>query len=466
MVKIADTSVAMDAQVKHVRRPSIGSQGSRNTLPDERSLKKPLLAGVGGFLLVMAAFATQAHFILPTVTPQMSIIPMILGVVTGTLLGLVVYLNGVLKFRNQIHQSLTSITREFNYVTDKKGVFHYVSPVCEQITGYSAEEFYSTPVLMLRLLHPDDRERWSAHRHGVPFGEAVEKLEVRIINKSGQSVWLSHTCSRMPHEKDKICSSNVDITENKRVEKKLLEAVTEAEIANDAKTNFLANMSHELRTPLNAIIGFSQILKMETFGPLGSSQNQEYVKIIGNSGAHLNKIIGDILDLSKIESETVNLVEEEIDAADVISECLEMLSERAAKKQLTTGADIQADIPPFQADRVKVRQILLNLLSNAIKFTPQDGEVKVLANLTEQRSILFRVQDTGIGINPEDMDKVLEPFAQTGNAFTKGHEGAGLGLSICKRLMEIHGGALEVESKFGKGTVVSVCFPPERTLAP
>jgi signal transduction histidine kinase len=241
-------------------------------------------------------------------------------------------------------------------------------------------------------------------------------------------------------------------------------AIKKAESADVAKGEFLANMSHELRTPLNAIIGFSQMLGMESFGSLGSGQNKEYVKIINNSGSHLSKIIGDILDLSKIDSGAESLYEEKNDVGEIVNECLEMLSERAEKKRLIFHADIEPNIPSLQADRLKVKQILLNLLSNAIKFTPEDGEVKVIVNLSDQRSILFKVQDTGVGISYADMEKVFEPFIQTGNTITRSHEGAGLGLTISRKLMKIHGGTLEMKSEFGHGTVVTAEFPAHRTV--
>ncbi len=238
----------------------------------------------------------------------------------------------------------------------------------------------------------------------------------------------------------------------------------EAEKTSRAKSEFLANMSHELRTPLNPIIGFSQVLKDETFGPLGSDQNKEYVGIIHSSGVHLHKIIGDILDLSKIEAGEEDLVEEKVEIVEVFEECKVMMSDRLAKKQLTFLTKTVPGVPPLWADRLKVKQILLNLLSNAIKFTPENGSISVDAQLTEQRSIQIIVRDTGVGIAPNDIKRILEPFGQSGETYTRSYDGAGLGLALVSSLVDMHEGTLEIESELGEYTLVTVKFPPERTV--
>lgn len=255
-----------------------------------------------------------------------------------------------------------------------------------------------------------------------------------------------------------------EVTKRQLTELALIEAKSVAEKANLAKSEFLANMSHELRTPLNSIIGFSQMLEAETFGPLGSDQNKEYIEIIHNSGEHLHRIIGDILDLSKIEAGEEVLSEDKVDVGEVVEECLEMVSDRAARKRLEFPAKVEADLPYLQADRLKVKQILLNLLSNAIKFTPEDGRVKTKLFLNDYGSIVIKIIDTGAGIAPEDLKKVMEPFGQAGDTYTRSHEGSGLGLALVKSQMALHGGTVDIKSQLGDGTIVTISFPSERTL--
>jgi PAS domain S-box-containing protein len=255
----------------------------------------------------------------------------------------------------------------------------------------------------------------------------------------------------------KVGSVSVDQTEQ-------IKARAEAEKASIAKSEFLANMSHELRTPLNSIIGFSDLLKAETFGALGGDENKEYIGYINDSGKHLHRVIGDILDLSKIEAGKENLSEEKFDVHDLINEAQNMLGDQADKKQLVLLVDIQAHLPMLWADRFKVFQILLNLMSNAIKFTPQGGKVITRALINDEGSYVLAVKDTGIGIAQENIREILEPFGQVGDTYTRSHDGSGLGLALVKSAIEMHGGLLDVESELGRGTTVSVTFSSERVV--
>jgi len=248
-------------------------------------------------------------------------------------------------------------------------------------------------------------------------------------------------------------------------EKSLRKSKQEAEYATQAKSYFLANMSHELRTPLNAIIGCSAMLKEATFGPVGSAKNKEYIGIINDAGTHLLNLIGDILDLSKVEAGEEKLVESSFDVDDKVNRCLTILKERAFAKQLALVARVPDPFPNLQGDAVKFKQILLNLLSNAIKFTPDGGKITVDAILNDDHSIALKVTDTGIGIAPQNIAKVIQPFEQTNDDMTKPQEGTGLGLALCKSLMELHGGTIKIDSALGKGSTVTIHFPPERTAS-
>jgi signal transduction histidine kinase/DNA-binding NarL/FixJ family response regulator len=300
-------------------------------------------------------------------------------------------------------------------------------------------------------------------------GQAMFSAEVSDTRLDGVDIEL-HCITRIVQGREddwsEIITTHEDISERKSADVRLLDAKEDAERANRAKSEFLANMSHELRTPLNSIIGFSEMLKSETFGPLGRDENKEYVEFINGSGKHLFRLIGDILDLSKIEAGEESLAEEEIDVRVVIDECMQMMSSRALFKQLRYHVDIQKNIPSLLGDRLKVLQILLNLLSNATKFTPEGGEISVEALVDGHNSHQFIVTDTGEGISAEDLKNVMEPFAQAGDVYTRRHDGTGLGLALVKSLTELHGGTVGMESELDHGTVVTIRFPPERTGEP
>lgn len=237
-----------------------------------------------------------------------------------------------------------------------------------------------------------------------------------------------------------------------------------AEEANIAKSRFLATMSHELRTPLNAIIGFSEIMKGEMLGPLPNDSYKEYVSDIHASGEHLLTLINEILDLSRIEAERYDLVEEPVLIAEVVEDCKALIHIRAKNKNVTLNFSHEQNMPRVWADQKAMRQVILNLLSNAVKFTPQGGEINVMAGWTSGGGQYVTVQDNGPGIPESEIPTVLSQFGQGSSAIKNAEQGTGLGLPISQALINIHGGTFDIQSKLRVGTTVTISLPRVRVM--
>ena len=245
---------------------------------------------------------------------------------------------------------------------------------------------------------------------------------------------------------------------------RLFDANRRAEGALRAKTEFLANMSHELRTPLNAVIGFSEIISDEVLGPIGNTKYLEYARDLNASGKHLLELINDILDLTKISAERLDLADETVDVADLVGSSLRMVAHRAAAQSVTLHQIVAPEVNAVRGDERRLRQIVLNLVTNSVKFTPSGGSVAVRASI-ERGCLVLEVRDTGVGISEEDLPLVLEPFGQVDNAFNRNGGGTGLGLPLTKKLVEMHGGRFTIESIKNQGTTVRVVLPPDRVVA-
>jgi len=253
------------------------------------------------------------------------------------------------------------------------------------------------------------------------------------------------------------------IVDQSRAEVRLLEAKADAEAANAAKSEFLASMSHELRTPLNSVLGFSQLLSSTLFSHV-AERRMEYAKDIQKAGEHLLALIEDILDLSKIESGEDMLAETEFDVSEVLEDAYRMVQGLAKRKAVTVKFDVERHLPQIYADKRRVTQVIVNLLSNAIKFNKTGGSVRLLAATGPGNALMVSVRDSGIGIPASEVSKVFEPFGQVRGSSQLTHEGTGLGLSLSKKLTELHGGTIKLESELDVGTTVTILFPPERTI--
>jgi signal transduction histidine kinase len=251
------------------------------------------------------------------------------------------------------------------------------------------------------------------------------------------------------------------LRERDRSVRELAAAKLESDHANRAKSEFLANMSHELRTPLNAILGFSDVLRSELHGALGSPRYQQYATHIHDSGMHLLDLINDVLDLSKITAGKMELHEQDIAIPDLLSDALALVKGRAKDVQLYEGP--WPGLPRIRADYRLLKQMLINLLTNAIKFTPPGGQVTIGAVVGQD--IRLTVSDTGIGMTQAELEMAMSQYGQIDSKVARKHQGTGLGLPICKSLALLHGGTLEIVSKPDTGTTVSLVLPAWRIVA-
>jgi PAS domain S-box-containing protein len=254
-----------------------------------------------------------------------------------------------------------------------------------------------------------------------------------------------------------------DVTELRRREVGLRVAKEMAEMASRAKTEFLANMSHELRTPLNAIIGFAEVMHMELLGPIGNQQYRGYIGDIHDSARHLLGLINDILDVAKIEAGRVELSESTTQVRAIFDAVARLIRERSVRAEVRLEMVVAPELPPLLADERKLKQILINLLSNAVKFTPAGGAIRLAATPDPATGdLVITVADTGIGIAPADIARVMEPFGQVDNPINRKYRGTGLGLPLTKGLVELHGGTFQLESTPGVGTTVTIRLPAHR----
>lgn len=336
----------------------------------------------------------------------------------------------------------------------------------ETLGGTSAEDFIGKPIF--DFVHPDyrglARERlYLANK----TNNAVPIIETVYLKLNGESIPVIASGVVMKFQgRSMSIVSFFDNTEYKQAEQELRENRDQLSVLNKAlekasraKDEFLANMSHELRTPLNGILGMAEILLEGQRGELNERQ-RTYVTTIDNSGRHLLSLINDILDLSKIEAEKLELQIEKVSVRGVCQASLSFVKEPASKKGITLDLAIEEGVEFLHADERRLKQILVNLLSNAVKFTPEKGRIGLEVRLSHGRRLLdFSVSDTGIGIPAEDQERLFSPFTQVDNSFTRNHEGTGLGLALVKRLTEMHGGAVLLDSEVGRGSRFTVCLP-------
>jgi len=334
--------------------------------------------------------------------------------------------------------------------TDPRGIITDVNKQMEALTGCTRDELIGAPFKN----YFTDPERAEAGIKLMLSGKKVTDYELTACARDGKKTEVSYNATTF-YDRDRklqgVFAAARDVTERKRFEQSLQEA-------NRMKSEFLANMSHELRTPLNGILGFAEFLVDGKPGKLNPKQ-KEYLEDILNSGRHLLQLINDVLDLAKVEAGKMELNPEIFSLSKAIEEVRAVAKPMAQKKHIDVTVEIAAELDCVTLDQQKFKQVLYNLLSNGIKFTDDGGSVKIQTTLREARHFQLAVTDSGIGISSTDIDRLFREFEQLESGASRRYEGTGLGLALTRKLVQLQGGTITVESEVGRGSTFAVVLP-------
>ena len=357
------------------------------------------------------------------------------------------------RYAEQERDRLFDLSIDMLSISTLEGYFRRVNPAVVANLGYGEAELLSTR--MIDFVHPDDVEATLQQMRALSRQRPMLGFENRFRRKDGQYRWFSWNA--LPRD-NLVYAVARDVTEQKAVAAQLETALYHAEAANRAKSDFLANMSHELRTPLNGVIGYAEALGLGIFGQLTPKQI-EYVNNIRNAGTLLLGIVNDLLDLSVVEAGRQVLAESDAEIGALVKSVVALVDDRAASKQLKLTVSLPDPAPVVRCDELKIKQVLVNLVVNAIKFTDPGGAIAIVVAPEADGALGISIIDTGIGIAPQDMPKVMMPFGQVEPVLARSRGGVGLGLPLAKKLVELHGGTLTLESVAGVGTTARVTLP-------
>jgi PAS domain S-box-containing protein len=331
--------------------------------------------------------------------------------------------------------------------------------------GWDREELIDSDIIS--FITPDERDRARQTYEEFVKSGLRSSGELKFIHKNGSIANVLFTTATMELSQRRRfqVTTVMDITLRKQMEESLRQAKEQADSASRAKSNFLANMSHELRTPMNAILGFSEMMIKETFGPLGHAKYKEYLEDVHSSAEHLLQIINEVLDMSKIEAERIELDEHEISIEELMQSVIRMMASKTFDNDIDITLEMQDNLPLLHADERLVRQIFINLVTNAVKFSPRGEGIAITIRQAEGEGLEIVIQDNGPGIPADKIQHVLEPFGQIADsADNQSNQGTGLGLPLAKAMIDLHDGRLTLESQDRKGTRVSVIFPQNRLV--
>ncbi|WP_434622641.1 response regulator [Azospirillum sp. B2RO_4] len=343
------------------------------------------------------------------------------------------------------------------------GVRRFCSEATRDSLGSPPAELIGRP--LVERVHPDDRDALAAGLARLTPDRPTLKTTYRLRHADGRWVWIEAAVRLVTDDwgaPQDYVSVERDVTARKIMEAELQDARHAAESASRSKTEFLASLSHELRTPMNAVIGFADLIARESEGPVGTAHYRDFAVNIRDSGQHLLELINEILDHVRAESGQLTLDDDPVDLDAAATFAIRLLTPRAARAGIALSASVEPSARHMRGDERRIRQILLNLLSNAVKYTPSGGTVSLTAAPAPDGGLLLEVSDNGVGIPEQDLGRVLLAYTRVASPENRQTEGAGLGLPLTRRLVELHGGTLSLASRVGQGTTVTIRFPPDR----